>query len=237
MTTSETKIIPKGYGSIPHLPGSRMHNREDKGLNTGQVKILTEKKRDRHDRIIIQEKLDGSCVGVIRINSNIIPITRSGFTALSSPHRQHHMFHSWAMERSDLFLKILNDGERLMGEWLAMAHGILYKIDGDPFFAFDILDGIKRLPFDAFKHRVNGSFQLPVTLSDGPVLPLDELTELIKVSHHGGEFSEGAIYRCERNGEVDFLGKYVNPVHICGKYFSETPEKLIWNWNQNKSQG
>jgi len=51
----------KSYGSIPHLPGSRL-GPGDYHAHEGQARIATEKARDKHDKIYVQEKLDGSNV-------------------------------------------------------------------------------------------------------------------------------------------------------------------------------
>ena len=37
---------------------------------------------------------------------------------------------------------------------------------------------------------------------------------------------EGAVWRCERQGAVDFLGKYVRPDKIDGKYLPELSERF-----------
>jgi hypothetical protein len=49
----------KNYGHIAHLPGSRM-GPGDHSCELGQARIATLKARDRHDQIIVQEKLDGT---------------------------------------------------------------------------------------------------------------------------------------------------------------------------------
>ena len=59
MTEYKKKRKPlggKSYGSVPHLIGSR-RGPMDFGVNEGQQRICCEKKRDRHDTIIVQEKL------------------------------------------------------------------------------------------------------------------------------------------------------------------------------------
>jgi hypothetical protein len=48
----------KAYGSIPHLPGSRL-GEGDHHVSEGQAIIATKKARDKNDLIIVQEKLDG----------------------------------------------------------------------------------------------------------------------------------------------------------------------------------
>jgi len=49
--------------------------------------------------------------------------------------------------------------------------------------------------------------------------------------HHGAlDPVEGAVWRVERNGKVDFLAKYVRPNKQDGKYFeSVTGGATVWN--------
>jgi hypothetical protein len=42
---------------------------------------------------------------------------------------------------------------------------------------------------------------------------------------------EGAVWRVERKGKVDFLGKYVRPEKVDGCYLPEiSGEEAVWNW-------
>ena len=59
----------KSYGSIPHLLGSR-RGPTDRGCNDGQHRICCERTRDKRDRIIVTEKLDGSNVAAAKIGSS-----------------------------------------------------------------------------------------------------------------------------------------------------------------------
>src|SRR2546421_9685772 len=104
----------KAYGSICHLPGSRLGPGDHK-LNEGQARILTEKTRDKHDVIIVQEKLDGSNVCVARVSGVLIPLGRAGYPAISSKFEQHKLFAQWVYARLDRF-EFLIEGERLCGE-------------------------------------------------------------------------------------------------------------------------
>src|SRR5437588_7986509 len=116
----------KAYGSIPHLPGSRL-GPGDHHVHAGQAIICTEKARDRHDRLIVQEKLDGSCVAVAKLEGRIVPLTRAGYPAHSSPWEQHQLFEAWVWNNAyERFDQLLEEGERLCGEWLAQAHGTRY---------------------------------------------------------------------------------------------------------------
>jgi len=216
----------KAYGSIPHLPDSRM-GIGDKRLMSGQVKILTEKTRDKHDVIIVQEKLDGSNVAVAKINDEIIPLTRSGYIANTSNHQQLKEFHLWALRNKERFDDLLKEGERISGEWLLMAHGIKYKLFHEPFVVFDIITKHDRIPYEEFFDRTKDIFVQAHLHHMGEPLSLKEGIKFSKKSHHGGEFAEGVVYRVERKGKVDFMGKWVIPNHECGKYFDDNKE--FWN--------
>lgn len=223
------KIIPSAYGSIAHLPGSRM-GVGDKRLNEGQTKILTVKKRDKHDRIIVQEKLDGSCVAVIRKDGYLTCVGRAGYPLVEASYEQHRAFYRWVEKNKPRF-EFLQEGERLVGEWMAMAHGIKYNLPHEPFVVFDIVCGTKRILFDEFLMRTK-DFIKPRLIHDGDSFSMESLMPHLEKSAHGGEYPEGAVYRVERNGVVDFLGKWVKPEHVCGKYFVEG--STVWNEFPNK---
>src|SRR5688572_29748116 len=90
----EKPLGQRAYGSIPHLPGSR-RGPADKGLSDQQAKILTERGRDKHDIITVEEKLDGSCVSVAKLNGKILALIRAGYSASGSNYTQHHAFAVW----------------------------------------------------------------------------------------------------------------------------------------------
>lgn len=202
----------KAYSSIPHLPGSLKISRKDKGLHEGAVNICTKKLR-RNDRLIVQEKLDGSCCAVAKINGIIIALVRAGYPAYTSPYKQHHIFNSWVIEREMMFKDLLNDGERIIGEWLWQAHGTRYALRHDYFVALDIMAGIKRIPYDKFKERIGLKLPMPYVLHDSKVLACDiplAMKLLGDHGHHGAiDKSEGAVWRLETDGKVNFLAKFV----------------------------
>ena len=220
----------KNYGSIPHLSSSKL-GEGDYFIHEGQERILTTKKRDRHDEIFVFEKYDGSNVGVGKKDGKIFALTRAGYEAKTSPYSQHHKFAEWVDKRTDFFDNLLNDGERITGEWLLQAHGLRYDIFGDPIVFFDY--------FNAKNERQNYEFlktlnlPLPRLLHQGDPIRVAELlpilnqkTETIR-SH---ENPEGMVYRVERRGEVDFLAKWVRADFEPGKYcIGVEEEDLIWN--------
>ena len=219
----------KAYGSIAHLPISKI-GQGDKRVPIGQAIICLEKFRDSADDLIVQEKLDGSCVSIANVEGNILALTRAGYLARSSPYQQHHMFADWVEKNKDRFA-FASPGERIVGEWLAQAHGIKYNLKHEPFVCFDMFNtDNKRVVYDLFKIWTNG-LTIPALLHRGSPYPLHRLFYDLDKSQHGGELMEGAVYRIERNGEVDFLAKFVRPDHKAGCLLPEFngTNEVIWN--------
>ena len=224
----------KSYGTIAHLPGSRQ-GRDDIGINPGHARICLEKPRDKHDRIIVQEKLDGSNVAVANIEGKIVALGRSGHTAWSSKYEQHRLFAWWVDRNPDRF-DFLNPGERLCGEWIALAHGTIYADVTEPFYAFDIMrNGHVRACYGELVERVNGRVPIPTSFNNGTPIPIKMALVLLgDRGHHGAtESIEGAVWRVERSNTetVDYLAKYVQPGKVDGKYLPEVSDKpAVWNW-------
>ena len=246
MESQRKPLGSKSYGHIPHLPGSRMGTGDYK-CNEGQNRIATEKVRDRHDKIIVQEKLDGSNVGVARIDGEIYPLTRAGYLADTSPFELHWLFSRWVEKERSRFLAVLEDGERLCGEWLALAHGTKYNLPHEPFVAFDLMRGKQRATLTDLSDRVqNYGFVQPRILHIGNPFTIEQADKAIQVSGHGAvDPVEGAIWRVERNvlinpgkssdrtWKVDFLVKFVRPEKLDGVYLPELSGKqAVWNWQE-----
>lgn len=244
METKNTKPLGgKNYGSIAHLPGSRM-GPGDHSCHEGQERICNEKVRDKHDLIIVQEKLDGSNVGVAKIDGAVLALTRAGYLAHTSPYEQHHKFGGWVVANADRFAALLEDGERIVGEWLLQAHGTRYLLPHEPFVAFDIMRGSRRATYAEVLDRTAGRFVLPHTIHvGGPLSIADAMEKLGEMGAHGAlDPIEGAMWRVERNelidpkrgGDrrpvVDFLAKYVRQDKADGAYLeSVTGLQTVWN--------
>jgi len=218
----------KAYGSIPHLIGSRK-GPKDCGLHVGQHKICTEKTRDKHDTIIVTEKLDGSNCSVFLKENVLYPLTRAGYIANTSPFRQHHHFHDYVLRNEQRFRSVLNEGERIVGEWCVQAHGTLYNFTNvEPFFVFDIFTSDnKRLLYSNFLIQIGERFNRPAILSIGCPKPIEEMLVTCEYMKYPCKKQEGVVYRVERKERVDFLAKYVRPDKEDGKYLNKGQE--VWN--------
>lgn len=245
MEESRKPLGIKSYGSIAHLPGSRMGPGDHK-CHEGQKRIATEKTRDRHDQIIVQEKLDGSNVGVARLEGALYPLTRAGYLAQTSPYEQHWHFAKWVERNRNRFVSVLSDGERLCGEWLMQAHGTRYDLRHEPFVAFDLMVGSKRAVYDELISRASIiDLITPTLIHRGSPLSVEEaMFRLGAYGFHGAtDAVEGAVWRVERNelinprkgGKrrwvVDYLIKYVRPDKIDGCFLPDVSGgEAIWNW-------
>jgi hypothetical protein len=225
----------KAYGSIPHLPSSRI-GPGDHYCHPGQEVILTAKARDKHDRIVVTEKLDGACVAIAKIDGQPVALIRAGYPAALGKYEHLRLFDTWVKQNAPRFDPI-PEGTRLCGEWLAMAHGTQYVLDGDPFVPFDLMSLEKRHPIDemAMVAALCGLRPAKVLHDGGPVSIGAALEALGPLGHHGAtETPEGAVWRCERRGEFDFIAKFVRHEKRDGAYLPEiSGVPPIWHWLPN----
>jgi len=160
---------------------------------------------------------------------------RSGYLAQTSSYEQHQLFAAWVRDNSDRF-RFLNEGERVCGEWLAQAHGTRYRLTHDPFVAFDIMREDQRALFEEISPRLTeAGLAMPKLLFMGQgqsFAVAEAMKKLGEFGFHGAlEPAEGAVWRVERMGKVDFLGKYVRPDKADGRYLPElSGTAAVWNW-------
>ena len=220
----------RAYGSIGHLPNSRL-GPSDHHIHEGQARILCGRTRDKHDLITVQEKVDGSCMSVAKLPSGeVIPLGRAGYPAWTSPYHHLRMFSDWAWDNKERFERLLEPGERVVGEWLAMAVGTRYDLPHEPFVVFDIMRVHSRMPAADVKARAAcEQFTTPRVLHTGGPFSIEEMLAVLEPSGHGAmDPVEGAVWRCERKGKVDFLGKFVRPDKVDGVFLNADPP--VWNW-------
>lgn len=229
---TEKPLGRKNYGSIGHLPCSRM-GPADHSVHEGQQRICTEKVRDKHDLVIVTEKVDGSNVGIARVGDQILALGRSGYLAQTSKYEQHQLFASWVREKEDFWRNVLSPGQRLVGEWLAQAHGTKYSLPQGPFVAFDLMTDAKRGTHKELDQLcTTWLIPQPKVLHIGGALPVEEAMKLHGLGDHGAlDEPEGAVWRVERKGEFDFMAKWVRPDKVDGKYLPEVSgAEPVWNW-------
>ena len=79
----------------------------------------------------------------------------------------------------------------------------------------------------------------PRVLHVGGAISIEAILKVLEPSGHGAiDAVEGAVWRVERNGAVDFLGKYVRHEKEDGKYLNGVDgivREPIYNWHPNQT--
>lgn len=228
--------MKKLYGKIPHLPGSRLGRADrtaDAELAARCVGAGAGAARSG-DRVIVSEKLDGSCVAIVGEGDGLGAYGREGGPCAASRNAGRRAFAAWVEARAAAWRGALGDGERLVCEWLALAHGTRYALPHGPAVAIDGFgaDGA-RWPLDEVRRRA-AAIGLPIAhvLSDGGAVPAAEvLARLGERGHHGAlDPAEGVVYRLERGGRVLGLAKHVRAGKVDGAYLADkTGGDHVWN--------
>src|SRR5437870_13493008 len=86
----------KNYGHIAHLPGSRM-GPGDHSCELGQARIATLKARDRHDHVIVRERLMGRMSAERGGMASSIQLYAPGTAVTLHPSDNHCGFRQWAL--------------------------------------------------------------------------------------------------------------------------------------------
>lgn len=226
----------KSYGSIPHLSISKLNQQADKKVSEGEERILTVKTRDKYDFVIVTEKVDGTNIGVAKIYNNIVPVVRAGYDVLSSEYRHIRLFQDFVDQNFKRFNELLENGERICGEWMTKTMSLKYDVPHEPFISFDIFDiNNKRILYNNFIERCKKFDIITAGLVSigGPISISKAMLKLGGRGHHGClETPEGVVYRCERKGRVEFLAKYVREHKIDGLLMDDDKEWNTWkNYN------
>ena len=231
----------RAYGSIPHLPGSRT-GPADRHLDAARAAWCVDPARALDDAMVtVQEKLDGSCVAVLREGDTVRALGREGRLASASPNAARRMFARWVEAHRGRFLALLGDGERAVGEWLALAHGTRYALTHEPFVVFDLMRGAERaLVCDVEARAGAQGFSTPHALHRGAPLPVaDALAALGERGFHGAaDPAEGVVYRVERAGSVGVVAKHVRHGKADGRWLPEnTGLPALWNHHDGVDDG
>lgn len=221
----------KAYSKIPHLPGSRTGS-SDRTADRQLARRCTHQCAPG-EVVIVQEKLDGSCVAVAMKNGEILALGREGWRAELSNNPGRRMFARWVKAHSNRFAEVLREGEWLVGEWLALAHSTRYSLKHEPFVVFDLFVGEQALSTAALELRLGQRFARPYLLHSGAAVSVQIIDQLLgELGHHGSlDRCEGAMWRVERGEIVVTRAKFVRPGKVDGAFLPENSGKAaLWNW-------
>lgn len=212
------RLFPK----IGHLPGSRTGS-GDRHVGRSLAARLTERS-EPGDRVVVQEKLDGSCVVVCRQHGALVAMGREGRPAAESLNEGRRQFAAWVAEHAEQFEALL-EGERAACEWLPIAHGTRYSLPHEPLVLLDLFTATgERLGLNAVTHWAErAGLPQPAVLHDGEALSIHIALERLGThGRHGAvDPAEGVIYRLERGGHVTAMAKWVRHDKVDGLYLAD----------------
>jgi RNA ligase len=226
----ERPLGRKAYFKIPHLPGSRT-GPADRTAPPELAERCLESPR-AGEQVLVQEKLDGSCVAVAMVKGEVLALGREGTLAAESQNPGRQLFARWVAERTAVFAPMLREGEWLVGEWLALAHSTRYRLAHAPLVVFDGFSQGHQWCFDALSRRLQGGLPQPKLLHRGGALSIEAMLELLGAGAHGSvEPPEGAVWRIERGGKVVGMAKFVRNDKVDGALLPENSgQPAIWNF-------
>lgn len=207
------KVIQRGYGSISHLPGSKMIDDKDKLLGEQEIVWLTERRKHINDIVIVTEKVDGMNASVLKQDNRLYPIIRAGYDVRTSDNNFIRAFGYFVDYNSDRFMDVLLNGERICGEWLIKTHTLMYDLPHEPYVTFDIIDSSNtRISYKEFRHRIDDVFTPTGLIHIGESITPTTALEICGKGYHGvvGDVPEGVVYKYEHGSNFVCSGKYVS---------------------------
>lgn len=179
--------------------------------------------------MIVEEKMDGANIGIIRHDKGF-SLQKRGSLVGPSEHEQFHFFNNWAHVQNYDKIMALPKGSLLYGELLYAQHTIFYDKLPDYVLIFDVKINGKWLDYDKrieFCQKYN--FHTVPFIARGS-FDKNELMKLVPTVSKYGSMAEGIVVkRYAKHGY--FRGKIVRPEFI--KAHFENDDMLAYNIKKN----
>ena len=209
------------YPRTPHLFGSK---------GTDDDKHLGERESGRFladTSLIIEEKIDGTNVGIHFEASGEIVLQCRGHLITEGMHPQYDLFKQWAAVKRCMLKERLEERFILFGEWVYARHSVHYRKLSHYFFEFDVYDK-QTESFLSLERRLallEGSGIETVPVLKTGTIHRDDLEILIGPSRFDSQFEnpvtkridnlmEGLYLRTETYGRVFGRAKFVRPEFV-----------------------
>ena len=234
------KVIPRNFGNIKHLIGSRLKDTGDTLLEESIQPYFTENLQfPKRDKLYVIEKVDGANVGVYKKDGKLYPVMRKGYDVRTSEWEFIRRFADFVTDNFTRFDGLLSDDERICGEWMIKTHSLFYKMQHEPFVVFDIIRGIEKPVRPSFAEIIerceNYDFITTAVIHEGSAINVREALRLLGDGFHGCmSFPEGVVYRYERDGTFEMSAKYVSNLDVGGEFMNDESKYNEWmTWESN----
>ncbi|HCS53999.1 RNA ligase family protein [Rubinisphaera sp.] len=209
------------YPRTPHLFGSKGTDDDKHMKEVDSLRFLAD------DSLIVEEKIDGTNVGIHFLDSGEMVLQCRGHLITEGMHPQYDLFKQWAAVKRNMLEQKLENRFILFGEWVYARHSIHYRNLTHYFFEFDLYD--KQLQqFLNLQQRLailDGTGIETVPIVHTGSLNRDDLKNLIGPSYFDSQFEnpatnqndnlmEGLYLRTEAEGAVTGRAKYVRPEFV-----------------------
>ena len=200
----------KKYPRTPHIEGS---NLQEGDFDLSQIPFTYLKNK----YLVIEEKVDGSNVGISFKNGELILQNRSHALEGGYKERQYDLFKVWVNTYSDDFYKVIGERYIIYGEWMYAKHNIYYDNLPHYFLEFDVYDKENNVFLDTKSRRELlkdlNIFSVPV-LKEGYFKTYKEILDLLSNSIYISEdvssrLMEGLYIKIEEDNIVKERFKYV----------------------------
>jgi hypothetical protein len=232
MTAS--KVIPRNFGNIKHLTGSRLKDSGDTLMDKIIQPYFTEKLQfPKRDKLYVTEKIDGANVGVYKRDGRLHPVMRKGYDVRTSEYGFLHRFADFVSDNSTRFDGLLSDGERVCGEWMIKTHSLFYKMPHEPFVVFDIIQGLEKPVRPGYAEIIarckNYGFITAGLVHEGCAISIEDALSALGGGFHGClSPPEGVAYRYERDGTFEMSAKYVSNLSVGGDFMDDENAYNEW---------
>ena len=202
------------YPRTPHLFGSKGTD-DDKHLGREESEAFID-----NPSLIVEEKLDGTNVGVHFTSSGRMVLQCRGHEITEGMHPQYDLFKQWTSVKRPALETMLGSQFILYGEWLYAKHSVHYRKLPHYFFEFDIYDkdAEQFLDLDTRLRMLGGIGLQTVPVVHRGRATVDELQSLVGPSTFDSAFDnpvtrrtdnliEGLYCRTEADGRVTGRGQ------------------------------
>lgn len=220
------------YPRTPHLFGSKGTD-DDKHLGESESKAFI-----ADGSLIIEEKIDGTNVGIHFSDSAELILQCRGHLITEGMHPQYDLFKQWATVKRNVLEEQLENRFILFGEWVYARHTVYYQKLSHYFFEFDIYDKEQDVFIDLNRRleMLEGTGIQTVPIVHKGEVSRKKLQELIGPSKFDSQFDnpitgrkdnlmEGLYLRTETDGIVSGRAKFVRP-----EFVEKIKESMHWQY-------
>ncbi len=136
----------KKYPRTPHIEGS---NLQPGDYDLSQIPFTYLKNK----YLVIEEKVDGSNVGISFENGKLLLQNRSHYLQGGYKEKQYDLFKVWVNTYVDDFYNVIGDRYIIYGEWMYAKHNIYYDNLPHYFLEFDVYDKEQNVFLDTKRRK------------------------------------------------------------------------------------